>query len=348
MAYTPVTLLEVATMLEKILVPLDASRLAECVLSHIVALATAFRSQVTLLHVSEPARKHDQLQVNPLDWHLRKAEAQTYLNGVQKKLRRENIQAENALLEGPAADRIIEYERDHKFDLIILSSHGQSGLSGWNVSSVVQKVVLRAHTSIMIVRAYKPDVSDPANIGYQRILCPLDGSQRAESVLPIATTLANHYKAEHHLVHVASRPEMMHRTPLTDDEVELVDQIAERNLIEATRYFNQLQSHLGEHIQTSVVASENAVLTLHELAEQKQVDLVLLSAHGYSCEKKWPYGSVVASFLSYGVAPLLIIQDLAHHEMDPTHAEIVINAIESGQGRDNVNLSHENQLANFI
>ena len=335
-------------MLEKILVPLDASRLAECVLSHIVALATAFRSQVTLLHVLEPERKHDQIQVDPLDWYLRKAEAQTYLDGVQEQLRQENIHAETALLEGPIADRIIEYQRDQKFGLIILSSHGQSGLSGWNISSVVQKVVLRAHTSIMIVRAYRSSDSDAANKGYRRILCPLDGSQRAESVLPIATTLAKHYKAEYLLVHVASRPEMMHRTPLTNKEVALVDQIAERNLFEANRYFNQLRSHLGEHIQMSVVASENAVVTLHELAEQKQVDLVLLSAHGYSCEKKWPYGNVVASFLSYGVAPLLIIQDLSHHEMDPTHAEIAINAIESGQGRDIVNVSHANKFTNLI
>jgi len=335
-------------MLEKILVPLDASRLAECVLFHIVALSMAFKSQVTLLHVLEPERKHDQFQVDPLDWYLRKTETQTYLDGVQEQLGQENIQAETALLEGPAADRIVEYARDQKYDLIILSSHGQSGLSGWNVSSVVQKVVLRAHRSIMIVRAYRPGVIDPANIGYQRILCPLDGSQRAESVLPIATTLAKHYKAEHHLIHVASRPELMHRTPLTNKEVALVDQIAERNLIEATRYFNQLRSQLGEHIKMSVAASENYVVKLHELAEQKQIDLVLLSAHGYSCEKKWPYGTVVASFLSYGVAPLLIIQDLSHHEMDPTHAEIAINAIESGQGRDNVNLSHENQFTNFI
>lgn len=335
-------------MLEKILVPLDASNLAECALFHAVALVKAFGSQVTLLHVLESGHRHDQVQVDPLDWHLRKMEAQTYLDGVKEQLLQENVPANIVLLEGPAADRIVEYARNQAFDLIIISSHGQSGLSGWNVSSVVQKVILRAYTSIMIVRAYSTSDRDTANIGYQRILCPLDGSQRAESVLPVAMTLAKFYEAEHHLVHVASRPEIIHRTPLSTKEVAMVDQITERNLFEATRYLNRLQSRLGEQVQTHVVASENAVTKLHELAEQNNADLVLLSAHGYSCEKKWPYGSVVASFLSYGVAPLLIIQDLPRHELEPTSAEIAIIDMESGQGRDIINTSHSTKFADFI
>ena len=84
------------------------------------------------------------------------------------------------------------------------------------------------------------------------------------------------------------------------------------------------------------------------MAEQNNADLVLLSAHGYSCEKKCPYGSVVASFLSYGIAPLLIIQDLPRHELEPTGAEIAINDMESGQGRDIINASHSTKFTDFI
>ena len=80
--------------------------------------------------------------------------------------------------------------------LIILSSHGQSGLSEWNVSSVVQKIVLRARTSIMIVRAYQRIPPETAGLRYRRILVPLDGSQRAECVLPVAVTLARSHEAK--------------------------------------------------------------------------------------------------------------------------------------------------------
>ena len=108
--------------------------------------------------------------VDPLDWHISKAEAGAYLDGVTARLRKAGLQAENTLLEGQASERIIEFARGHDVNLIILSSHGRSGLSGWNVSSVVQKVVLRAYTPTMIVRAYQPVTHDVTGLRYRRLL----------------------------------------------------------------------------------------------------------------------------------------------------------------------------------
>jgi hypothetical protein len=48
---------------------------------------------------------------------------------------------------------------------------------------------------------------------------------------------------------------------------------------------------------------------LHDLVEREGADLVILSAHGYSGNTKWPYGSVVTNFIAYGTTPLLIVQD---------------------------------------
>jgi nucleotide-binding universal stress UspA family protein len=58
-------------------------------------------------------------------------------------------------VEGRTAERVIEFARNQNASLIVLSNHGQSGLSGWNVSSVVQKIVLRACMPTMIARAYQ-------------------------------------------------------------------------------------------------------------------------------------------------------------------------------------------------
>jgi len=51
------------------------------------------------------------------------------------------------------------------------------------------------------------------------------------------------------------------------------------------------------------------------------VDLVLLGAHGYSGQRKWPYGSITTSFIEYGSMPLLIVQDLDPEEIELTQAE---------------------------
>ena len=130
-------------MYKKMLVPLDGSSLAECVLPHVVAVAKALDARVTLLRVLEHAQITDRLQsVDPLGWHIRKAEAEADLEGVRSRLQESGLRAQSVLLEGHAAERIIEYAHENGVDLIILSSHGRSGLSGWNVSSIVFKIIL--------------------------------------------------------------------------------------------------------------------------------------------------------------------------------------------------------------
>lgn len=319
-------------MLKEILVPLDESPLAECVLPHTIALATAFDARVTLIHVLEKNNNRQQFQIDPLDWQLRKAEAQAYLDGVKARLQRFDISVGSILLEGSAAERIIEYAHDNDIDLIIVSTHGRSGLSGWNVSSVVQKVILRGYSSVMIVRAYQQQVDErDAVISYGRILVPLDGSQRAECALPMATTLARECDAELLLAHIVRRPEMFHRTPLTAEDSALLDQLVERNLAEAEKYLNQLRSRLSAESQTHLVPSENVTTTLHQIIDEEKVDLVMLSAHGTSGEKHQPYGSVTTNLISYGKSPLLIIQDLAADEIEPTPAEVAAKIRESNR-----------------
>jgi len=310
-------------MFSRILLPMDHSSLAECVLPHTVAVTRAFESQVTLLHVLDVGNRASwRRAVDPLNWQIRKAEAETYLNDLTLRLQKAGLPTEKRIQEGQAAEQVVEFARNNDFHLIILSSHGQSGLSGWNVSSVVQKIILRAHTSMMIVRAYQPASTDVTGLRYRRLLLPMDGSQRAECVLPVASALARAHVARIFLAHVIQRPAMPRRTLPTREDVELADRIVERNRAEATRYLDELQSRLSGKVEVRMLVSDQAAMALHELADQEKIDLILLSAHGYSAVTRWPYGSVVSSFITYGTAPLLIVQDVPQGKLEPTGAEV--------------------------
>lgn len=310
-------------MFDYVLVPLDGSPLAECVLPHTVAVAQAFGARVTLLQVLERDYADEAARpVDPLAWHIKKVEAEAYLGELAGRLQGASLQTEHKVIEGKAAEQIVEFVRHHPIDLIILSSHGRSGLSGWNVSSVVQKIILRAYVPTMIVRAYQPVARDLMGLRYRRLLVPLDCSQRAECVLPPATTLARFHKSKLLLAHVVSRPEMPRRAPPTQEDVELANRITERNWLEATRYLEQLQPQLSLDVQTHLLVSDDVAATLHDLVDQENVDLVVLSAHGYSGRTKWPYGSMVVNFIAYGTTPLLIVQDLTPDEVERTQAEV--------------------------
>jgi nucleotide-binding universal stress UspA family protein len=172
-------------------------------------------------------------------------------------------------------------------------------------------------------------------VHYQRILAPLDGSQRAESVLPIAAAVAQAHHAELILAHVVTRPEMVQRMPLTAEDLALADQLVERNQTQVMRYFEQLENRLEPKPQTYLLVNAHVTATLYKLVEQQQVDLVLLSAHGTSGQNQWPYGSIVTSFIMYGATPLLVVQDLSLQEIAPTQAERATEQTQSGWLKNN-------------
>src|SRR5215208_3960658 len=147
-----------AALINHILVPLDGSTLAECVLPHVIAMAPVSNARVTLLHVmQQPQNGRGTPAVDPIEWHLQKQNLEKYLDQVVSQLNESGILGvERVILEGNPANSVIDYARNNNVDLIVLSTHGQSGLSGWNVSSVVQKILLRSYKSILLVRAYVP------------------------------------------------------------------------------------------------------------------------------------------------------------------------------------------------
>ncbi|HEY5157299.1 MAG TPA: universal stress protein, partial [Anaerolineales bacterium] len=75
----------------------------------------------------------------------------------------------------------------------------------------------------------------------------------------------------------------------------------------------------GIDVETHLLTGDNAASALHEFADQEHIDLVVLSAHGYSGNNRWPYGSMVNNFILYSKVPLIIVQDL------PAKEEPVVN-----------------------
>lgn len=312
-------------MFNEILVPLDGSSLAECVLAHVVAMATSFHAVAVLLRVL--GQEHAEGAAGPADpvgWHLAEAEAQSYLQEVADRLASNDVSAETVVLQGEPAERVLELAKERGSGLIVLSSHGQSGLSGWNVSSVVQKIILRAYRSVMIVRAYQPGSERGGVARYRRILVPLDGSQRAECVLPVAAVLAEANRGTLLLTHVVREPEMPRQTKPTEEDLQLAQRLVERNTVEAEAYLGRLEKRLSVDAQTRLLVGGDVATMLQDAVESEEADLVVLSAHGYSGAPRRTYGSITASFVAYGITPLLIVQDIEEGESQPSQAELLI------------------------
>ena len=312
-------------MFDPILIPLDGSQLAECVLPHVIGFARSFGAEITLLRMLEKNQASASAQVfDLLNWQINKTKAALYLEKTRARIQESGLRVRTAVLEGLVAEGITEYTQNQGVKLIILSSHGHTGLTQWGISSITQKIILSAPTSVLIVRAHQSDIQTgelSAIPLYRRILVPLDGSQRAENVLPIITQLAHFHEAQIHIVHVVKRPEMARQMPPAREDIDLSDQVVARNREEAEHYLEQVSSRFsleGIAVQSHLVTSDNVAAELHRVVDQECIDMVTLSAHGYSGNHQWPYGGMVNNFIMYSKVPLLIVQDLiAKQELMP-------------------------------
>lgn len=311
-------------MIRKIVLPLDGSRLAETAFPHALRCARATNSLIMLVHAL-PTSANNQSDVptsDPVDWRLRKMEAEMYLKDVAMLFSGVGVKVDTALLEGDPAECISQFATEQDADLIVMSSHGRSGLTGSNLSSIVQNVILATTTSVMIVPAYRSAEAYPDKMHYRQIIAPLDGSRRAESVLPFLTALGKVQHTQTHLVTAAARPEMPTRAPLSAEDARLVDEIVARNRDEAEIYLTQLQSRIGGNVSKHVLVGDNVVGTLHNFIREQDADLVVFSAHGHSGDGTRRYGRLVTSFFTYSSIPLVIIQDLDPSEIVKSDAEV--------------------------
>lgn len=310
-------------MLEHILLPLDGSSLAERVLPHALALSEAFQSKLTLLRVVYQEKEDNQHGVvNPMDWQMRKSEAESYLKSVQSHLKEVDVESEIQIMEGKPAQQIIGFAQDENVDMIILSSHGSSGISAWNINSTVQKVLLRAFMPVMIIRAYTEGYESLTGLQYNRIFIPLDGSRRAECVLPLAKSICELQQSDVFLTHIVEEPKLPRQTPLSEEIESLIDELRDINVADAEKYMKDVKDQFPtDHVETIIECSKKPTAALHDIIDREKIDLVMLSAHGYSGENRWPYGKIALNFISYGTTPLIVIQDLSKDEIGKTLAE---------------------------
>ena len=146
-------------MYKKIMIPLDGSELAECVLPHVVAFIKEFNiSDVTLVRVLEPEISYSgEYTIAPEilaeKESVNKSSAKDYLNQVVKRLEHEGTALHTEVLVGRVTERLIDYAEKNDVDLVLMATHGHSGVTRWVRGSVADKILRSANVPVLMVRA---------------------------------------------------------------------------------------------------------------------------------------------------------------------------------------------------
>ena len=143
---------------KNILVPLDTSELAELALADALSVARLCQADLTLLHVIAPIDKVFATDLGytvyiDQEWGDQKQQARDYLDSVCQRIDCNSLTVNRVVETGAPAETIIDYAKRNPIDLIVMATHGRSGLQRWVYGSVADKVLRGAHVPVLLVRA---------------------------------------------------------------------------------------------------------------------------------------------------------------------------------------------------
>jgi len=275
---------------KKIVVPLDGSPLAEVALPYAEEVAGKMESEIVLLTVlptEEPDEylNHQRYVGKVVD--ITKRQVDKYSENTSKKL----IKVGTATRTGNPAEGILDYVENGNMCLIVMATHGRSGVGRWAVGSVADKVI-RATTRqpLLIIRAKgaHPDVR--AKRILKKALIPLDGSETSEAVIPYFSDIALRLQMELTLLRVITKNN--------------------GSLVSADAYLSDWCRQLGDKgaIVKYEVRAGSPADQIIDLADELASDLVVMSTRGQTGVNLWSLGSVAQKVLLGGNTPLLLIR----------------------------------------
>lgn len=300
-------------MYSKILVPLDGSTAAECALPLVRALARRLAIPVQLLGVidlREISRSVSAAEGLFLDRLAEDESRQSteYLGKIAKSLGAAT--ATTRCEKGGAAETIVETAAADKDSLIVMATHGRSGLNRFLLGSVAEKVLRASANPLLLVKATEPIVTE-GEAPLTSIVVPLDGSDLAEGVLPTVTELARALDLEVFLVRAYAIPYGAYSAG--EGFYDPVHLEAFLNILkeETFDYLDRKVAELKRKglAKVSFVAKEGlSADEIIKFARETPDNLVAMSSHGRSGIKRWVLGSVTETVVRHSGDPVLVLR----------------------------------------
>ena len=295
--------------IKRLLVPLDGSMLAESVLPLAAQLARVMEISVTLIHVIEknaPNEVHGQRHLT-----LPK-QAHDYLNLIADFDIFKGIHIDIHVHEDSVksvSQSIADHSKELNQDLVLMCTHGSSGIHGMLFGSIAQQVISIGNTPVLIIHPAPENLK--TKYSFEKFLIPLDGNPEHERVLGFAFDLAKRCGASVHLMvaipyfgNMAGELTAADRL-LPGTTTRMMDMAAS----DAEEYLAGLQTNLEqEGLTVSISASRNdPVNAIVQTGKDIRADLIILATHGRRGADAFWEGSITPKIGRSSEIPLLLV-----------------------------------------
>jgi nucleotide-binding universal stress UspA family protein len=309
-------------VMKNVLVATDFSPASNAALAYGRALARTFGASLHLLHVAE----NQFLRPSPSDPSTVKTAQLRSLDECLTTADRDGLRAVAVLEVSDApADAIVEYARRVTIDLVVIGTHGRSGMSQILVGSVAERVVRTAPCPVLTVRHPEREflVPDSQNektstIVLKNILVATDFSTLSDAALAYSRALAHRFGARLTVLHVA---ENIATRGYAGDTFLFVAPELQRDLEAAAR--KQTDSLISNddrearNAEAVVLTSNSPASAIADYAGSAGIDLVVIGTHGRGAVAHLLMGSVAERVVRTAPCPVLTIRHPEHEFVLP-------------------------------
>jgi len=303
-------------MYEQVLVPTDGSKIAEQAIPYARMLQQKLGSRVELVRVieephPEPSNPSYASYLQHMTTSLQ-SETAIYLQELAESLRAEGLAVSWSVKLGNPATVIGDMADSQPSTLIAMCSHGRSGQSRWWLGSTTDKVIHASASPVLVVRTQSPHLRSIGASGFQSCIAPLDGSVRAEQVLPHIVAWARAFSLKVRLIRVI--PELDSHT------LELLPEASNDDRVSRAKdYLDSVRGRLLEQgIRDVAVTVERGhpANYLADLAHNSPDSLMIMGTQGLGSSGvyRWTMGSVSQRVAGNSPAPVLVVRT---QEADP-------------------------------
>jgi len=269
-------------MLERILLPVDGTEIFSETLSYLKELGQDARPELLLLHVQENGvgQTGDDAARHPL------------LNKYLDALSGGNWKVGAELRVGDPVEEITRCAVELPASLLVMSTHGRSGLENIREGSVTEQVVRRSPCPVFILHSARPDSGGEHHDHlFRRMLVPLDGSEVSAAILPCVEKFAKRYHTEVVLFH---------------DDPECDEANDSRKRREVLGHHGVELANAGVSVKLDCSTHRRPIREILRRTDELDIDIVAMATHGNGGERRALEDSVTANVMRHANRPLLV------------------------------------------
>jgi len=310
-------------MAKAIMVPLDGSTFAEHAIPAALGVAEASEAQLHLVQVHElpfvPTSPELMVPYDAGQDERLRAREREYLLGIANRLAdQRGLTVRTELVDGQPPVALATYAQDSGIDLVVMTTHGRSGLSRAWLGSVADGVVRRSGVPVLLLRPHAEEAELEEAVRPSHILIPLDGSALSRGVVDAAVELGTLSRARYTLLRVVLAVPLIRRSLDTD-----IDPYHEENLQEARADLERAAASLRERgldVEIAAVSGSIPAMAILEFAQERGVDLIAMATHGRGGWSRIALGSVADKVLRGANVPVLVVRPgPPNHEAEAVH-----------------------------